>query len=436
MSPLRAALVAVGDELLAGEKVNGNGALLGEQLAAIGIPVRAQLVVGDDVTDIAAAVRYAATLAPVVIVCGGLGPTQDDLTREGLALAVGVPLECDKRLEQLLKERFAELGRADVPAMNWRQADLPRGATALLNPAGSAPGLLLTLGDRVIYALPGVPRELAALWHSEVAPDLLRRYPDRPAVLRSTVRTVGLWESAVAQALAPEIERTAGSPQVAFLASGGETRVVITATAPDVAAATALAGPTLAFAREALGAAVYDAPSLEAHVIELLIAAGATVACAESLSAGLLAGRLAGVAGASAALRGGIVAYATDLKSSLLQVPPDVLAQHGAVSEATARAMATGAAATCGARYGVALTGVAGPQAQDGHPPGTVHVAVAGPAGVQSRQLALPGDRGTVRGLATTAALALLRTVLLSRADRAQAAAAPVPGSAAPPRLL
>jgi nicotinamide-nucleotide amidase len=412
VSPLRAALVAVGDELLAGEKVNGNGALLGEQLAATGIPVRAQLVVGDDIDDIAAAVRYAAALAPVVIVCGGLGPTQDDLTREGLALAVGVPLERDPALEQALRERFAALGRTDVPAMNWRQADLPRGATPMANPAGSAPGLLLPFGDRVIYALPGVPRELTALWHAAVAPDLRRRYPSRPVVLRSTLRTVGLWESAVAAALEPEVRRTAGSPQVAFLASGGETRVVVTATGADLAAAQALAAPTLAFARQALGEAVYDGPSLQAEVIALLIAAGATVACAESLTAGMVAARLADVAGASAALRGGVVAYATDLKARLLQVPAAVLAAHGPVSEPTARAMAIGVAASCSATYGLALTGVAGPQHQDGHPPGTVHLAVAGPAGVLTRALTVPGDRAAVRGLATTAALALLRTAL------------------------
>jgi nicotinamide-nucleotide amidase len=282
----------------------------------------------------------------------------------------------------------------------------------MANPAGSAPGLLLPFGDRVIYALPGVPRELTALWHAAVAPDLRRRYPSRPVVLRSTLRTVGLWESAVAAALEPEVRRTAGSPQVAFLASGGETRVVVTATGADLAAAQALAAPTLAFARQALGEAVYDGPSLQAEVIALLIAAGATVACAESLTAGMVAARLTDVAGASAALRGGVVAYATDLKARLLQVPAAVLAAHGPVSEPTARAMAIGVAASCSATYGLALTGVAGPQHQDGHPPGTVHLAVAGPAGVLTRALTVPGDRAAVRGLATTAALALLRTVL------------------------
>lgn len=413
MSSPRAVLVAVGDELLSGEKTNGNGVLLGQELAGLGIPVRAQLVVADDAADIASAVLHAVTLAEVVVLCGGLGPTQDDLTREGLALAAGLPLERDPALEAELLSRLQRPGRRPPPAANLRQADLPRGARPLANPVGTAPGLAVQIGDRAVYALPGVPRELAAMWRESVLPDLSRRFPDRPVIVRHTVRTVGLWESAVAEAMAPEVARTGGNPRIAFLASGGQTRVVVTAAGPDRASAETLAAATVGYAREQLGEAVYDADSLEAEVIGLLVAGGATVACAESLTAGLVSARLAQVPGASVVLRGGVVAYATELKRELLGVPTEVLHRDGAVSATTAEAMARGVARRCAATFGLALTGVAGPEPQEGNPPGTVHLAVAGPGVLETAQLALPGDRAAVREHAATAALALLRRALL-----------------------
>lgn len=377
-----AGVLAVGAELLRGEVVDGNAAVIGQALDRAGIPVLAHAASPDDEAAIAAALRYLWGQAEVVVVSGGLGPTQDDVTREGLARAAGVSLV-----------------RSAEPGLEARQQDLPAGARPLANPRGTAPGLRLAVGDRLVYALPGVPHELAAMLTEAVVPDLAATFPGLPAVSRRTLRTVGIRESEVATRLAPLADRC----QVAYLAERGEVRVVLTGAADaDVAAA-----------REALAEWVYDGPSLEAAVVAALAATGRTVACAESLTAGLLAGRLAAVPGASAVLRGGVVAYATDLKASLLDVPADVLAAEGAVSEACARAMAVGAARRCGADLGVALTGVAGPDPADGHAPGTVWLALHGPDGTIARRLALPGDRERVRTYAVTAALAtLLRSLL------------------------
>lgn len=403
--PVRAAVVAIGAELLSGDVLNTNAATLGHALAGAGVPVMAQLVVADDEAAIASAIRHAAAAARVVVVCGGLGPTQDDVTREGLARAVGVPLERDQDLQATLQ------AGSGGSLLTLRQADVPRGARVLA-PVGSAPGLRLQLGDRVIYALPGVPRELVAMVSASVLPDLTASFGRLPVVARRTVRTVGLTEEAVAEAMAPEVARAGGSPQIAFLAGGGETRVVITGVAADEWAAAALVDPVAAYARRALGEAVYGASSLEAEVVASLHATGGTVACAESLTAGMLAARLAAVPGASAVLRGGVVAYATELKMRLLGVPAALLAEHGAVSASCAESMAGGVAEACQATVGVALTGVAGPDPADGHPPGTVFVAVQGPAGTQVRELALTGDRQRVRDLSVVAALRLLRESL------------------------
>lgn len=408
----RIALVAIGDELLAGSQVNGNGVVLGQRCGGLGIQVVTHVVVGDDEQEIADAIRLAAAGHSAVVVCGGLGPTQDDVTREGLARAAGVGLERDADIESSLRDRMRGLAGARdvaVSALNWRQADVPVGARTLPNEVGTAPGFALDLYGVPVYALPGVPNEFATMLDQAVLPDLLLRVPDRPAVAQESVRTVGIWESSVAEVMAPEIERTRGTVTVGFLAARGETRVVITAEGANDAEARARLDPVVSFARNAFGASAYDGASLEGDVVRLLRQGNTTVAFAESLTAGLVAARIADVAGASKVLRGGIVAYATDLKSSLLDIPRIKLFTWQAVSAETAEAMATGVVHACSSDYGVALTGVAGPADQDGYPPGTVFIAVKGPRGIGTRQLALPGDRAQVRALAVTNALAMLR---------------------------
>ena len=241
---MRIALLAVGDELLLGDIVNANAAWLGSRLAAAGHIVTAALVVGDTVGEIEEAVSASYREVGALVVTGGLGPTQDDLTREGLAAAAGVPLVRDEGLVEVLYARYATLGRS-FPARNLHQCDLPRGASAIPNPLGSAPGIRLELPGRVVYALPGVPHEMEAMVEASVLPDLAARDPGRGLVVTRTVRTAGMWESAVAEELADLDSRlrAGGSAQLAYLAGRGEVRVRITAYAPDAASAAALVEP-------------------------------------------------------------------------------------------------------------------------------------------------------------------------------------------------
>jgi nicotinamide-nucleotide amidase len=419
---LQAELIAVGDELLYGDIVNGNAAWLGQQLADAGVGLHHSEVVGDVEEDIADAVHAALSRADVVIMTGGLGPTQDDLTREGLARAAGVPLHRDATLEAELRQRFSDLRRV-VPDMNYRQADLPHGATPLPNRRGTAPGIRLELAGpppKIVYALPGVPHEMYAMFTEQVLPDLMRRAGRPAAIVHRVLRTAGMWESAVAEALADVVSQSkanGSNPAIAFLASQGQTRVRITARADDRQAALALIAPVEEAARAALGLGCYgvDDDSLEGVVHGLLREHGATVATAESLTGGLLAGRFTDVPGASETYLGGVVAYATELKHQLLGVPYDVLREHGAVSDETAMAMAAGVRERLGATYGLATTGVAGPDLQEGKPVGTLHIGIAGPDGASAHGLRLPGDRNLVRTYASVSALDALRRVLLAR---------------------
>jgi nicotinamide-nucleotide amidase len=403
-------VVAVGDELLLGDIVNGNAAWLGAQLAAVGAPVVHSSMVGDDVGRIVAAVRRALEDADVVLLTGGLGPTIDDLTRDALAEVAGVPLDRVPALEDGLRERFAAYGY-EMPEAVLRQADVPRGATPIDNPVGTAPGLRLELGDQLVLALPGPPHELAAVMTAHVLAELASR--SGSVVVTRTLHCAGLGESAVAE-LVEGVLTVPDGVALAYLAGGAVVRVRLTTAAASVAAADEVLSPLVTTAAQALGDAVFgrDEDSLPAVVVGRLAAAGATVAVAESLTAGLVGAAITEIPGSSAVFRGGVQVYATDLKASLAGVPGPVLAEHGAVSEPTARALAQGVRERLGATYGLALTGVAGPDPQEGQPVGTLHVAVAGPDGVRARSLRLPGDRARVRLLAVTAALDLLRREL------------------------
>ena len=421
---MRAELLAVGDELLYGDIINGNAATLGRLLADVGITVLHSVVVGDDIEVIAGAVRTALGRADAVLMTGGLGPTPDDLTREALAMAAGVELRRDDFLEGQLRRRFRELGRV-VPNMNYRQADLPAGADPLPNERGTAPGVRLEMLGGVAYAMPGVPHEMLAMFNSSVLPDLLRRAGEPAVVVHRLLHTSGMWESAVAEAMAPEVDRLAAeatggkdrNPTIAFLASGGQTRVRISARAANRNQAYALIEPVERFGREALGAGFYgiDDDTLEGVVHRLLAERGETVAVAESLTGGLLAGRLTATAGASETFRGGVVAYSADLKDALLGTQAR---QRGAVTAETARLMATGVRERLGATWGLATTGVAGPTESEGQPAGTLYLGLAGPDGAETRHVQLPGDRSFVRTLSVVQALDMLRRSLASYMPR------------------
>jgi nicotinamide-nucleotide amidase len=397
---LRAAVVAVGDELLLGDTVNTNASWLGTELAAVGVQVVASVMVGDDLSRLAVVLGRALEDADVVIVTGGLGSTSDDVTREAVAAAADVPIERDPALEAGLRERHAAYGSA-VTGQVLRQADVPRGATVLPNPVGTAPGLRLEVAGRLLYVLPGPPHELRA-----VAGPVLDELRERSgSVLHTrTVHTAGLGEPTVAEVVEASVQVPPGVA-LAYLAGGGIVRVRFTG--PD----DTVLGPLADTVAAALGEAVWgrDDDRLDEVVHRLLAARGATVAVAESLTGGLIGSALSRMPGSSRTFRGSAVVYATDLKHTLAGVPGPLLAAAGPVSAETAGALANGARERLGATYGVAATGVAGPEQQDGHPVGTVYVAVAGPEEGAVRGLRLPGDRERVRALTVTAALDLLR---------------------------
>jgi nicotinamide-nucleotide amidase len=405
---VRVELLTVGDELLRGDTANGNATWLGRRLTEAGAEVTRSAVVPDDLDVIAGAIGDALRRADAVIMTGGLGPTSDDMTREAIALAAGTTLHRDPDVERRLRERAAAR-RVPLRPDALRMADVPGGATLLPNPAGSAPGLRLALPDGVVYALPGVPSEMRAIAEESILAEL-----GGETVAATVLRTATVWESVVADRLAP-VEAMDGV-KLAYYASAGEVRVRIEAHGADRLA------EAEAVARDLLGSALYGdgEVTLDRVVHGLLAGRGATVAVAESLTGGLLGAELTAMPGSSATFAGGVIAYATPLKHSLLGVPDDLLAAHGAVHPEVAAAMARGVRERLGATYGLAVTGVAGPEPQDGHPVGTVHVAVADSGGsVWTRSPGLPvaadGVRARVgvRHMTVVHALDLLRRVLL-----------------------
>ena len=420
---MRCEVVAVGTELLLGQVVDTNSAWIGERLAEAGIDCLYQAKVGDNLARIAGAIRAGLARSDAVICCGGLGPTRDDITREALAEVLGVPLERDEALVARIAEVFSSRGR-DMPANNLRQAEVPRGAEVIPQVRGTAPGLICRLGDRSVYAVPGVPHEMREMVTRAVIPDLIARSGRPAAIVSRTLRTWGLAESKLDEVLA---ERMAlldqasrdgrPAPTIAFLASGIEgIKVRITAKGGSPEEATALVEKEEAEVRALLGPAVFgaDEVGMEAAVGELLVGRSLTLGVAESLTGGLVGSRLTAVAGASAWLRGSLVVYSSEVKRSLLGVSDGPV-----VSETAAVEMAEGAARVLGADIGLSLTGVAGPTEQDGQPVGTVWVGLTGPAvgGPHAHLLRLAqvggGDREQIRQIATISALDLLRRRLL-----------------------
>ncbi len=414
-------VLAIGTELLLGQIVDTNSAWMGEHLAAAGIACYQQTKVGDNHDRIVAALRAAVARGSEVICCGGLGPTQDDITREAIAEVMGVALRRQPDLVARLNERFA--GR-EVPEINYKQADLPVGATPIPS-VGTAPGLICPVGDHVIYAVPGVPSEMREMLTNAVLPDLVRRSGQRAAIRSRFLRVWGMTESKVAEVVAPRVEALeapGADVTIAFLASATEgirVRLTAHATGDDAErAALAALDKEETELRALLGEAVggVDDEGIEVVVAGLLAAAGLRLAVAESLTGGLVAARLTTVPGASNWFAGGIVSYGEDVKRSLLDVGPGPV-----VSEQAASEMALGVQKLLNADIGLSLTGVAGPTEQDGQPVGTVFVGLAGALAAgdngepEVTQLALRGERRVIRERAGTYALDLLRRRLLER---------------------
>lgn len=400
-------VVAVGTELLLGQIVNGNGAEIGALLAEQGLDAHYQQVVGDNHGRMTDALRLAMSRADAIIITGGIGPTQDDITREAICAATGRPMDHSAEYEKELKERWTRLGR-DFPPSNLKQADHPRGAELLPNPKGTAPGLALLHEDVLIFAVPGVPEEMRQLLTDQVLPRLRRAAGLEEVLVSRLLRTWGRSESQVADELDDLYESS--NPSLAFLASSGEIKIRITAKAATMAQAEALIEPVAVEVRRRLGHSVFgtDAETIETVLHRMLEAKGWSIGTAESVTGGMVAARLTSIPGASKHFRGGIVAYAEDLKQSLLAVE-DLSA--GVVSEPTALAMASGALSRLGVDVAVSLTGSAGPDLLE-QKQGTVVVAVATPEDAAARTLTLPGDRERVRTYAATAALQLVRLAI------------------------
>jgi nicotinamide-nucleotide amidase len=405
--------VAVGTELLLGQIVDTNSSWIGEQLALAGIDTYFQTKVGDNWDRIRSSLELALERSDAVIVCGGLGPTQDDITRDVIADVMGVDLELDPVIEGRIREMFGGRGR-HMPENNLRQAMVPHGASTIPQQPGTAPGLICPIGDKVIYAVPGVPYEMQEMVEGTVVPDLQRR-AGVTAVIRSRVlRTWGQSESGLAEMLAPRFDELdqSGHCTIAFLASGMEgLKVRVTAKAATADEAEAVLDTEVALLRTILGELIFSEndEAMEEVVLRLLRERGLTMATAESVTGGLVASRLTDVPGASEVFRGSVVSYASDVKFDVLGVP-----EGPVVTAEAAEAMAVGACRVLGSDVALAVTGVAGPDEQEGMPVGTVFLAIAEGDEAQSVMVRLPGDRARVRQFATISVLDLLRRSLLA----------------------
>jgi len=411
---VRAEVVGVGTELLLGQIANTNAQWISERLADIGVDVLHHQVVGDNLDRIADALRHALSRADVVIATGGLGPTQDDITRQAVASVARATLVRQADLEEMIRQKFARVGRS-MPESNLVQADVPEGARVILPGPGTAPGLVLDVGGVRMYALPGVPAEMAEMMESSVLPELAA-LAGPAAIVSRVIRCVGIAESRIAELL-DDLFHGSDNPTLAYLAGGGEVRVRLTAKATSREEARALIEPVLEEVARRIGDFVFttDDEELEEAVGRLLRAAGKTLACAESLTGGELGGRITSVPGASDYFRGSAVCYTPDAKRDVLGVSPETLDGPGPVSPECAREMAAGARQLFGADVAVALTGAAGPEVHGGAGPGEVFVAIEAEGVSHQRGLRAPGDREMIRRWAEQAALDLVRRHLEGR---------------------
>jgi nicotinamide-nucleotide amidase len=411
----RAAIVAVGSELLETTKIDTNSLFITEHRNGVGIDVVAKHVAGDDRAVLAHVLRSALTGVDLLVVCGGLGPTDDDLTREAVADVLARPLATDQALVEHLRRRYAARGLSvPMPLNNLRQALVPQGAVILDNPNGSAPGLWIDHGVQVVVLLPGPPRELKPMMTALPGARLAAR-ASGVAIARRMLRISGRFESHVDQALHPLYEEwAAASPPIAatILASLGQIEVHLSVRHASPAAGAALLERATAQAVGVLGDDVFstDGRRLEEVVGEALASRGLWLAAAESCTGGLVTSRLTDVAGSSRYVAASIVAYANEAKTALLGVPAALIAAHGAVSEPVARAMAEGVRARAGADLGLGITGIAGPGGGTPEKPvGTVAVALAALDGTQARTFKFFGDREPIKFQASQAALDMVR---------------------------
>lgn len=409
---MNAEIITVGTELLLGDIVNTNSQFLSRELAAYGIGMLYQSTVGDNLGRLGEVLRLAMSRSDLVLLTGGLGPTQDDLTRETVADVLGLPLVLHEESLRRMEEYFRNTGR-EMTENNKKQVMLPEGCVVFPNDHGTAPGCAVERYGQSILLLPGPPRELIPMFNDYVAPYLSRF--SGGTIYSQTVGVFGLSESAVAERLADLV--CGENPTVAPYAKDGEVVLRVTASAGNQEDARAMCAPVTEEIRKRLGANVYgvDAGSLQKAVVSLLKEKAIQIATAESCTAGLLSTRITEVPGASAVFECGIAAYSKEIKHNVLGVPASMLEEHGAVSPEVACAMAMGARRVGGAKLGVGITGVAGPDPSEDKPVGTVYVALADEKRVWVKQIVAghgAGDRDYIRHLATSHALDLVRRYL------------------------
>jgi nicotinamide-nucleotide amidase len=406
---VKAEIIAVGSELLTPDRVDTNSLFLTEELNKLGIEVVRKSIIGDNRDDLSATFHEALERVELVIASGGLGPTEDDLTRETVADLLGRKLQLNKEILQYIEGRFRQLGR-EMPAVNVRQAMVPEGAEVLENPRGSAPGLWIEDSGHRIALLPGPPRELKPMFYEQVLPRL-QRLASSVRMFHRELRVAGMGESALEQRIRPIYTRYA-DVNTTILAAPGEIQIHLRIWTDDVAHAQKTLDEIVQSFQLALTDRIFsmDGSPLEEVVAQILTMNGATISAAESCTGGLLAQRLTSIAGSSSYFLGGVVCYSNELKTAWADVPAEIIKMKGAVSSEVAIALADGIRRRVGSTLGVGITGIAGPGGgSEEKPVGTVHVAVSHAGGVKERGARFPGDREAVRWHAAQLALDMVR---------------------------
>jgi nicotinamide-nucleotide amidase len=414
---MKACILAVGSEMLTPFRVDTNSLFITERLNAIGFDIRMKAVAGDDVRELAQVIEGAVLWADAILVTGGLGPTEDDITRDAVAMALGLPLDVDEAIVDRIRERFTRRGMA-MPDINRRQAMVPRGASVLPNPNGTAPGLWIERGRTAIVLLPGPPREMKPMLDALIAERLKPRAGGR-GLFRRVLKITGRAESDVDAKAAPVYKKwtTQAVPiSTTILAVLGQIELHLTADAASQADADPVLDAAVRELQEVLGPSVYsiDGRGLEVVLGDVLRERKLTIALAESCSGGLLASRLTDVPGSSDYVERGVVCYSNRSKTELVGVPDATIREHGAVSEPVALAMAEGIRGRAGTNIGVGITGVAGPGGGTAEKPvGMVCVAVVVDGESRVRTFQFVGGRDMVKFQSTQSAMNLMRVMVL-----------------------
>jgi nicotinamide-nucleotide amidase len=410
---MKAEIIAVGSELLTPDRLDTNSLFLTDELNKLGIEVLRKTIVGDNRELLAEAFRDALNRVPVVIASGGLGPTEDDLTRETVADLLGRRLQRSEEVVQAIEARFRSFKR-DMPAVNLRQAMVPEGAEVLENPRGTAPGLWIEDKGRMVALLPGPPRELKPLFIEQVLPRL-RRHISGVRMFSRELRVTGMGESHVEERIRPIYTRYT-NVNTTILAAPGEVQIHLRVWTDDGRQAETTLEEIVRSFELALGDRIFAQKGvpLEEVIAELLTTNRATIATAESCTGGLLAERLTRIPGSSNYFLGGVVSYSNERKTVWTEVPAEMIAAKGAVSSEVAIALAEGIRRSVGSTFGVGITGIAGPGGgSEEKPVGTVHIALAAPNATKERLVHLPGDREMIRFHASQLALDMVRIYYL-----------------------